>query len=262
MTNELLVKIKGVDIRVEEAGQGQPIILLHGFSGDKHVWDESWEMLSRNHRVLRYDLRGFGESESKNDEPFSHSDDLFQIVNSLEIECCNLLGISMGASVALNYSLNYPESVNRLVLTSPGITAWEWSDSWNESWNEIKSIARTNGIQDAKDMWYMHPLFQSTRLREHSKKKLIESMKKYSGSHWVSGDAEIESLPDLERVPFLKPPTLLLSGTDDLLDFQLIASAIHELAPSVKRLNYESAGHMLNFEFPDRFVNDVMEFLQ
>ena len=69
----------GGDLHWEAAGAGQPVVLVHGFSLDRRMWDDQFAPLAEHFRVVRYDLRGFGKSSVPNG-PYSHVDDLAALV--------------------------------------------------------------------------------------------------------------------------------------------------------------------------------------
>jgi len=109
--------VSGGGLYYEVQGEGQPIILLHAGGMDSKMWDAQFNYLSQQFRVVRYDQRGFGRS-SKPEQSFYPVDDLYQLMQHLGIKRASLVGLSMGAGVALDFALEYPEMVEKLVLVS------------------------------------------------------------------------------------------------------------------------------------------------
>src|SRR3546814_7968339 len=103
-------------------------------------------------RSIRYDLRGSGQSVASDDKPFRHASDLHALLDAMGVECCDLLGVSLGGAIALNFALDHPRRVRRLVLVSPGITAWDWSDEWRTLWAAITDAARSVGVARAREI--------------------------------------------------------------------------------------------------------------
>lgn len=116
VTGTLPVVIGG-RLYYEVQGEGEPLILLHAGGMDSKMWDAQFDYLSKQFRVIRYDLRGFGRS-SKPEQPFYPVDDLYQLMQHLGIKRASLVGLSMGSGVALNFALEHPEMVEKLVLAS------------------------------------------------------------------------------------------------------------------------------------------------
>lgn len=256
------VAVPGATLRTEIAGTGKPpLVLLHGLAGNRGLWDGVWAGLAAHRHVVRYDLRGFGESSPSGDDGFRHSRDLASLLDALGIDRCDLAGISLGGSVALNFALEVPRRVRRLMLVSPGITGWDWSEPWRTRWRSIVALARAGKIGEAKAAWLAHPLFATTRAIPAAAAKLADAVQGYSGDIWSRGDREEPALPDLDRLPSLEVPTLLLTGTEDLPDFGAIADLIQALAPDVRRVDFAAAGHMLNLECLGQLLHQLAMFV-
>lgn len=245
--------------RAVQCGAQPSTIFLHGFGGDLHTWDLLWSSLDDALPVLRYDLRGFGESHDCVQKPFSHADDLLAILDTLAIAKINLVGLSMGGAIALNFALDHPARVNKLILISPGLIAWEWSAAWVAQWRAITSLARGGKLDEARELWWQHPLFATTRA-SRAAADLHASIARYSGQQWIR-DLQQTALPDVERVHTLNTPTLLLTGGRDLEDFQLIADVIEASVPKLLRVTFSECGHMLPLENPQACAKQILAFL-
>ncbi len=115
------VAVDGGMLFYEVRGQGPPVILLHpGATFDHRMWEPQVEVLARDHRVIRYDLRGFGRS-SRPTGPFSPVEDLRRVLDTLGLEQASLVGVGMGSGIALNFALQHPQQVERLVLAGLGM---------------------------------------------------------------------------------------------------------------------------------------------
>lgn len=255
------IPLKGAELVVETEGYGDALVLLHGFGADRRTWDDVATVLSRKHRVVRYDLRGFGASIETERVSFRHPEDLLVLLDTLGIPRCDLIGVSMGGSIALNFSLDYPDRVYRLVLMSPGLTGWEWSADWRAAWARIKEVASHHSIADARELWWNHPIFSTIRSHRSASASVRSAILRYSGQHWLY-DNEEPACPDLDRLPLLSPSTLLLSGAQDLADFRLIADLIEAAAPRVTRIDVEGAGHHLHLESPEKIIDCIRTFLR
>lgn len=255
------VPASGASLVVETQGQGYPAVaLVHGFADDRTTWNRVCIALSQRRQVVRYDLRGYGESAEFGDAPFRHGHDLLLILDRLKIDRCDLLGASMGGSIALNFALDHPGRVRRLVLISPGLVGWEWSAEWRTLWDRITDAARGGRMAEARELWWIHPLFATARAHAEAREQLRESISRYSGKQWIA-DNEEPALPDLDRLTSLAVPTLLLTGARDLADFRLIADLIEGAAPNVSRVDFEGSGHLLHLERPEEVIARVEKFL-
>jgi pimeloyl-ACP methyl ester carboxylesterase len=256
------VEIKDCTLWCETRGRGKPLVLIHGFGSDHHSWDGLFERLSATHLVVRYDLRGFGASLDRCNYSFSHAADLEGLLNGLNIGRCDVLGVSMGGAIATNFALRAPARVDRLILESPALIGWEWSEAWRIIWRQVVKAARAGNLDEARHLWWMHPMFETTRALPEPARKLWSTIEAYSCIHWAKGDRQEDVLiPDIERLNQLAAPTLLLTGEKDFADLRLVADVIVAAAPHVTRIDYEDAGHMLHLERPERFLKDVAAFL-
>ena len=198
--------------------------------------------------MLRYDLRGFGKSTARTDAPFDHVEDLHALLDALALDRCNLVGVSMGGGIALRFALDYPDRVERLALISPMIAGWEWSEDWMTAWRPITRAARRGDMDEARRLWWTHPVFDSIR-SSPAASIAEEEIMRFSGAVWVH-DNQRPVMPDVERLHRLEAPTLLLTGECDAEDFRLMADLIEGSGKDVRRIDRPSHGHMLHFEDP------------
>ena len=247
MAGAFAVEVEGATLAGERTGTGPPLVLLHGMAGERGDWDRLIAALPEGYPVLRYDLRGFGQSPS-DDREYSHTDDLLALFDAQGIERAPLLGLSMGGGVALNFALSHPDRVSRLILISPAMVGWEWSDEWRALWRGVSRAARDGDMALARQRWWQHPMFAVAR-RSAAAEELRRSIEAYHGRQWVR-DTQRDELPDVDRLHTLAMPLLLLTGEHDVADIRLIADVIANAAPTVKRIDYEGAGHMLHLERP------------
>lgn len=259
MEKTLAINAGGIDFHARQRGEEPHAVFVHGFGGDLHTWDLLWAAFGENLSAIRYDLRGFGQSIDNSNEPFNHADDLLAILDAKNIECCDLVGVSMGGAIALNFALDHAERVRNLLLISPGIVAWEWSDAWKALWRPIVTKARAGDMDGARQLWWQHPLFATTRNSEGAS-ALYESIMRYSGAQWVRENHKM-MLPDIERLHQLCVRTLLLTGEQDFEDFRLTADLIEASATNLKRIDWPNRGHLLQLEDPGSCMREIVSFL-
>ena len=112
--------VNNLNLAYERRGSGSPLLLLHGFPLDHHLWDEVVPLLENSFDLIIPDLRGFGESETV-DTPYTMDDyasDLAGLLDHLGIQKTAVAGHSMGGYVALAFASKYPERVSGLALVS------------------------------------------------------------------------------------------------------------------------------------------------
>lgn len=260
MEGAFSVEVEGARLEGDRAGTGTPLILVHGMAGDRHEWDGLLPALPAGLATLRYDLRGFGRSQAEDGVAFSHADDLLAVLNAQDIAQAAVLGLSMGGGVALNFALSHPDRVSRLVLISPAMVGWEWSEEWRALWRGTTDPARAGDMDLARQNWFDHPMFTALRRDPVAAARLRASIEAYPGWQWVRDDQRDE-LPDVDRLYGLEMPCLLLSGALDLPDLHLIADVLAGAAPDVQRIDYPDAGHMLHHERTGEVARAIADFL-
>jgi 2-succinyl-6-hydroxy-2,4-cyclohexadiene-1-carboxylate synthase len=254
------LRLADATLEGELRGEAPRALFLHGFGSDRHGWDAIWSRTDGPLPAIRYDLRGFGESRLLVEQQFNHVEDLLALLNALEIERADLIGLSMGGGIALNFALSHPERIRRLILISPNIVGWDWTQDWHDRWHLMKTAARAGDIGEARRLWANYRLFDSVR-HTPAEAVLMDEIGRYSGNEWVK-DWQKDALPDIDRLPFLKAPTLLLTGGRDLEDFRLTADVIEGAAPDVIRIDYPEHGHMLTLAAPEACAAAILDFLQ
>lgn len=166
---------------------------------------------------------------------------------------------AMGGGIAVQFALNHPDRVRRLVLISPALMARDWSAAWKTLWRQITAQARAGRMDEARALWLVHPLFETMR-RSAAAPILAQSIARYSGAQWVANH-ETACLPDVDRLPNLRAPTLLLTGAHDLPDYRLIADLIAGSAGNVTRTDFSDGGHLLTLEAPEACSATIIRFL-
>jgi len=115
-----IVDLNGQSTHYRVKGEGEPLILIHGFFFDSHMWDASIDVLAENYRVYALDLWGFGYStRTPMDYGYPlYTDQLLNFMNTLDIPRAHLVGQSMGGGTIINFTISNQERVNKIVLVN------------------------------------------------------------------------------------------------------------------------------------------------
>lgn len=114
----------------ESVGDGPPLVFVHDGLADAAAWDAQVADLARDHRVVRYDRRGYGRSDPP-EAPYSNLADLHALVEHMGIEAGVFVGSSSGGGLVLDYALEHPERVTALVLVGPVVRGFGYSSHFN-----------------------------------------------------------------------------------------------------------------------------------
>ena len=143
-----MTDVNGARIWYEAIGTCPPLVLVHAGIANSRMWDPQVEEFSRDHLVLRYDMRGFGRS-SIPPEPYAHRDDLLVLLDTCEIRNAILVGASYGGNVAIEFALEHPEMVRALILVNSLVGMETPSEGLRAGWGAVNAAMNAGDLQQA-----------------------------------------------------------------------------------------------------------------
>lgn len=255
------VEINGGKLYYEMAGKGRAVVLIHGGLADSRLWDDQFGEFAKHYRVVRYDLRGFGKSDFSMG-PLSHVEDLAALLRFLKISKASLLGLSLGGIIAMDFTLEHPLMVERLILAASGLRGYQGVR--NEQGIAANEAAEKEGMEKAIALWLEHPFF-ATGKNSPIYQQRMRAMLTDNFRTWGPTPAPIvwtwPSLPVIERLPTIKPPTLVIVGDRDFVNIKAIADILTNKIPGARKAVIAGVSHHLNMEKPREFNQLVLDFL-
>jgi 3-oxoadipate enol-lactonase len=228
----------------------ETLVFLHGFSLDHRIWEPQVNEFQDKYNILVYDLRGFGKSSIPT-ETYSHYDDLFELLNFLDIKHVHLVGLSMGGRIAVDFVLEHPSYVKTLTLLDSSLGGYK-------STVDFSITVENTDIEQARQKWLSHEVFAYTRKNIDVSNSLAKIVEDYSGWHWQHKKLYENAVPDAKyRLKEIKCLTNILVGEYDLQYFKDIAEYMNSQIPTSKYQLVPNSGHMTNMENPN-FVNKVI----
>src|ERR1022692_140980 len=126
------VTVEGGRVWYQSCGSGpKAMLLIHDGILHSATWDDVWPILCQDFHVVRYARRGYGRSPAAT-APYSPVDDLEAVMHSAELEHAVLVGSSSGGGLAVDFTLQHPAAVDRLVLSGPAVSGIAFSQYFNE----------------------------------------------------------------------------------------------------------------------------------
>lgn len=245
--------VKGATIHFETAGQGFPLVLLHGIGSNCRSWRRQLEALSSHFRVIAWDAPGYGLSS---DPPHAltkpsmdfYADCLRGLIDHLNLKEVFLLGHSTGGVIAQEFYRANPECVRRLILAD---TRCLGSESVLEQ--RLKAVRSMTPAELAAER---APKLLSRRASPDlvDEVRSIMSEIRLAGYEFAAIALARSDTRDVLRA--LSVPTLLIWGSDDE-----ITPMWDDIPPSVRLEIIPNAGHLCYIEQPERFNTIVREFL-
>ncbi|GJF33800.1 alpha/beta hydrolase [Kitasatospora sp. NE20-6] len=243
-------------------GEGPPVVLVHAGVADHRMWDAVVPALAERHTVVRYDLRGFGESAPPAG-PFSETDDLCRLLDHLGHARVRLVGASWGGRVAVDFTLTHPERVESLALLAPPWPGYDWSADMI-AYDEAETAALAAGDLDTAvrvnlDMWLRGPARSwedvapglAERLRPSVRTSLVHQ--DTVGAHSRGGTNR--------DVATIGVPALVGIGRLDVADFQDIARRYAAGIPGADLVEFPTAAHLVALDAPAELTAVLVPFL-
>jgi 2-hydroxy-6-oxonona-2,4-dienedioate hydrolase len=260
----------GVCTRVIEAGDGPPLVLLHGTGGHAEAYLRNIERLSSRFRVIAYDMVGHGFSD-RPDTPYTldvYDAHLLALLDALGIQRAHLSGESLGGWVAAWFAAGHPERVDRLVLAVPGnITAKpETMKTIRESTMRAVAEASPETVR-ARLEWLFAP--QTRHLVTDELVAVRLAIYTRPGAEQAMRNVLVLQEPDVrarygwdaEWCGRITAPTLIIWTSDDPTGTLDEGKLLERWIPGSLLVNIDGAGHWPQWERPEEFERHHEEFL-
>jgi 3-oxoadipate enol-lactonase len=250
----------------ERHGAGPPLLLIHGLGYARWGWEPVLPGLAERFDVLLFDNRGIGESDVP-PGPYTVAEmaaDAVQVLDEAGVGRAHVVGTSLGGMIAQELALTYPERVDRLVLacTTPGgpraypmpqVTA----DLIAEAATLEPAVALRRFVENA---------LSPTTVAERP--EIVERILEHrvataqDRAAWAAQAAAGASFDAYDRLPGLAAPTLVQTGTNDVVVDPRNSFLLCELLPNRDDAHFPPFGHLFFWETPDGFLHNVITFLE
>lgn len=265
MTNVTgFLETNGARIAYDVEGTGEPVVLIHAGVANRSMWDDQVAALRRDHRVIRYDTRGYGDTET-DAVAFSNRADIAALLDHLGERSAHVVGLSRGGMIALDFALEYPDRVRTLTVAAGGIGGYESpAEAPPETFEEPERLAEAKdweGLTEWETSYWAdgpgQPADRAPGVREKVHRWVLETYE----AEKEEGQPQPLRPPAIERLGHLRAPLLVLIGT---LDDPGTVESMHQLAarvPGARLEVFEGVAHMINLEEPERFNALLREHL-
>jgi pimeloyl-ACP methyl ester carboxylesterase len=242
----------GIKIYYEVHGDGPPLILTHGYSQTSAMWQGQIEALSERHKLVLWDMRGHGRSDYPED-PAAYSEaltvgDMAALLDEVGATTAIVGGLSLGGYMSLAFYRAHPERVSALLIidTGPGFKKDEARQAWNERARETAERFEREGL-DA--------LTSGSGERSISSHRDATGLARAARGMLAQRDASV-----IELLPDIRVPSLIVVGADDA-PFLAASDYMAAKIPGAKKAVIAAAGHVVNIDQPQAFIDAVEPFL-
>jgi len=246
------------------SSQKDTIILLHGLGNRSISWKKQLDLLGEDYHVIAWDAPGYGESDDP-DPWLCHfsefADILYEFVETLKLKNIFLLGHSMGAAIAIDFTYRYPEKVRKLIIAAPTRGGAFIDEATNKSKleNRLHAVNKEGSVKLARDR--TENLFSS-----HASKELIKKSEKIMQQVRPAGYSSVAyslyNLNQKEIYSRIRTPTLVICGEEDRVTPVPESEYIHQQIPQSELILLSKAGHVCFLEQAESFRNSIVCFLK
>jgi len=252
------IKVDGLDVNYYTAGQGEPLVVIHGGGGDARTWSHNIEALSEKYTVYAPDLPGYGASQPLDGDYFIPELARFvdSFSDSLGLERFHLVGHSLGGGVALNYALEFPHKIRKLVLVSSLCLGREIA-LWVRLLS-VPALIRSLGaltVAVLKSVKWLVKMFMEQ----------VEYIMPLSPASMIIGGSvttiKEQTLVLANRLSEIMMPTLLVWGAKDPIVPVRHAYAAAQVIPDCQLKVFENRGHNVHRDELQQFSSILSGFL-
>jgi pimeloyl-ACP methyl ester carboxylesterase len=243
----------GIKLHYEVHGSGPALLLTHGYSSTSAMWNGQIEALSRNHQLVLWDMRGHGQSDYPSD-PAAYSEaltvaDMAALLDEIGAESAIVGGLSLGGYMSLAFYRAHPERVRALLIidTGPGFKKGDARDAWNKRAHETGDRFEREGLAVLQSL---------SRERSTVSHRDASGLARAARGMLTQRDAGV-----IESLPGIRVPALVVVGADDT-PFLAASDYMAAKIPGARKVIIPAAGHAVNIDQPQAFVEAVLPFLE
>lgn len=249
------VAVDGGRLPIAMAGEGAPLILLHGWTLDHRLWRPQVAGLADSHFLVMPDRRGCGRASAPPNLA-REAEDVIAIADFLGLERFALLGLSRGAVVALDVARRYGSRLTALVVSGAPLPALVPREEVIDL-EGLRALVAAGDLAGFRSAWAEHPLMQTHS--DEAAALAAAMLADYDGRDLLA-PSETPDLPR-EALAMLAMPVLSLTGEHDTPWRRACARALAAVAPRARHVEIAAAGHLANADNPQAFNAAVAAFL-
>tara|TARA_B100001109_G_scaffold19939_1_gene14290 strand:+ start:47 stop:841 length:795 start_codon:yes stop_codon:yes gene_type:complete len=239
------------------------IIFSNSLGSDLRMWNPQVEAMKDKYCIIRYDKRGHGKS-SPAQGPYSFDmleNDVIKIMDNLEVEKANFVGLSMGGMTSLGLALKHQNRFDKFVCCAARADMPPpMQDGWNQRIAVVKESDTAGVVNGSLERWYSEKFTNdpaNTDIINLSKDMITNTSKE----GYIGSCEAIKKLDYLKELSTINREILYISGEIDMGAPAMAMEEMHHLTPNSKYECISGAAHILNIECAEEVNNIILEFL-
>jgi 3-oxoadipate enol-lactonase len=264
------IDVDGARLYYETAGSpdSPALLLIHAGIATLRMWDPQVEALARDHYVIRYDTRGFGETETENVE-FSNRADARAVLDHLGVDKATVIGCSRGGMIAIDLAVESPERVAGLVTIGSGPGGFpviELTEREDALFDELDALVEEEDWEQIArkevELWS----FGAERSAAALDPAFVETAYSLNAANVRHADEEPSPIPldppAYDRVVDITVPTLVMVGDYDVSETLAQYEYLVTTIPNADGCRFHDSAHLPNVEQPDIFERVLVDWLR
>jgi 3-oxoadipate enol-lactonase len=259
------VQLNGARIHYRRAGTGFPVVLLHAGVADSRMWEPQITALSNEFDLITPDMRGFGKSELP-PGAWSPTADLLALMDALSVrDAPHIVGCSIGGGVALDFALEHPDRVSKLVLVAAavgGLVAGDEDDPVEADVRAAEESGDVDALNEAEmKLWLVGPGRSANRVDKKLRDLFLDMNGIALRSDFEKAPRRRLDPPAAGRLAEIKAPTLVVVGDHDIPDIHKTAGVLVSEIRGARKALIHDAAHLPTLEHPAEFNRLLVDFL-
>ena len=242
------------------------IVLLNGIMMSTASWDGFVKAFSETTTLIRFDMLDQGQS-ARMDEPYDQSlqvDVLIALLDHLAVSSCHLVGISYGASVALQAAIRFPKRVAKLVLANAVAATSPWLKAIGDGWNQVAKTRDGEAYYNISIPYIYSDTFYNQNIAwMEARKEMLVPL--FSDPEFLDRMTRLtvsaETHDTRDQLQDIAMPTLLIAGEKDVLTPRSEQEFLHHQIPDSTLLVFPGCGHASMYEQPKAFTSSILGFV-
>lgn len=251
-------------IAVEYAGDGEPVLFMHGIGGNRRNWRDQLPAFGKHFKAIAWDARGYGDSDDYEGPLNFHSyaDDVVRVFDHFGVVRGNLIGLSMGGRIAMDFAARYPDRLKSLVLCDTHKGFAGLSPEARAAFIASRKEPLVNGKEPKDIAGPVAKTLIGPKASKEAFEALVDSMSRLHKESYIKSIEASVTMDVRTDLGDIKVPTLVVVGSADRLTTVDMARSIASDIAGSELAIIEDAGHLVNIEEPVKFNDIVIEFLR
>ena len=268
--NSQFMELDGMNVHYRINGDtGETVVLLHGTAASLHTWEAWTEELSKQYRVVSFDMPGFGITGPEPNDVYTRERYLKfidDVLVKLNVDSCYMAGNSFGGYMTWSYAVKHPQKVKKIaILNSSGYPRGDQPTPISfklQKMQWLKPIVTNFTPRSLVRKGVEVVYFDDSKITQEKIQLYMDILLREGNRGGLMGKTQQITYDYTQEIKLVQCPTLIMWGDTDKLVNVEAAPKFHADIPNSELLIYENMGHIPMEEIPERSVADFMAFLQ